>query len=140
MGGRLRGGASATGSSTVKTKVEPVPGPWLCTRIEPPISSARRWLMARPRPVPPNLRVMLESACEKDWNSRLMPSGDRPMPVSRTQKLSAVRPGAPGSPRTVSTTSPASVNFTALLSRFSRICRTRARSPFTPAGTSPSNT
>jgi hypothetical protein len=37
--------------------------------------SARRALADRePRPVPPYLRVVDESACENDWNSRLMPS------------------------------------------------------------------
>ena len=32
--------------------------------------------MAGPRPVPPNLRVVDESACEKDWNRRHMTWGD----------------------------------------------------------------
>ena len=39
--------------------------------------------MARPSPVPPYLRVVDESACENDWNSRPMPSSEMPMPVSR---------------------------------------------------------
>ncbi len=45
--------------------------------MRPPISSARRLLIARPRPVPPYLRVVDESACENDWNSRLMPSAEQ---------------------------------------------------------------
>ena len=40
---------------------------------------------------------------------------------------------------TVSTTSPRSVNLTALTSRLSRICRSRVTSPLTAGGTSPSN-
>jgi hypothetical protein len=42
--------------------------------MRPPMSSARRLLIARPSPVPPYLRVVDESACENDWNRRLMPS------------------------------------------------------------------
>ena len=79
--------------------------------------------MASPRPVPPYLRVVDESACENDWNSRLMTSADRPMPVSRTENVSSTRSAATGFELTVSTTSPASVNFTALLSRLSMIWR-----------------
>ncbi len=40
----------------------------------PPISSASRLLMARPRPVPPYLRVVLLSAWLNFWNSRLLAS------------------------------------------------------------------
>ncbi len=117
-----------------------MPSPPLSAHMRPPIISASRLLIARPRPVPPYLRVVLESACENDWNSRPMPCADRPMPVSRTAKVSATCPPGRVSALTVSTTSPASVNFTALLSRFSRICRSRGRSPLTAAGTSPSKT
>ncbi len=44
--------------------------------MRPPISSERRLLIARPRPVPPYLRVVDESACENDWNRRLIASAD----------------------------------------------------------------
>ena len=71
---------------TVKMKVEPLPMPSLSACISPPIISARRLLMASPRPVPPNLRVVDESACEKDWNRRAMLLSEMPMPVSRTVK------------------------------------------------------
>ena len=91
----------------------PCPGPSLSTHIVPPISSASRLLIARPRPVPPYLRVVDESACENDWNSRLMPSAYRPMPVSRTANVQLGSPFAVATV-TVSTTSPSSVNFTAL--------------------------
>ncbi len=107
----------------------------------PPISSARRLLIASPRPVPPYLRVVDESACENDWKSRLIASADRPMPVSRTANVTsdfALRDRLRAS--TVSTTSPSSVNLTALESRLSRICRRRVTSPTIASGTSPSNT
>ena len=41
-------GRSARGATTVKPNVEPSPGPALATHIVPPISSARRLLIARP--------------------------------------------------------------------------------------------
>ena len=92
--------ASAVGAWIVKKNVDPLPGPSLVAHMRPPISSARRLLIARPRPVPPYLRVVDESACENDWNSRPMPSADRPMPVSRTANVSSTcrRPRAPRSP------------------------------------------
>jgi hypothetical protein len=117
----LLGGDSATDAWMVKKKVEPVPGPWLSTHMLPPINSAKRLLIARPSPVPPYFRVVLESACENDWNSRPMPCADRPMPVSRTAKVRVNLPPSRCFAATPSTTSPASVNFTALLSRFSMI-------------------
>ncbi len=74
--------------------------------MRPPISSANCLLMANPNPVPPYLRVVDESACENDWNSRSMPSDESPMPVSRTAKFSSTSPAATGDAATVSTTSP----------------------------------
>jgi hypothetical protein len=136
---RRLAGSSAVGATIVKKKVEPLPRPALSTHIRPPISSARRLLIARPRPVPPYLRVVLESACENDWNRRPMPSALRPMPVSRTANVSADRPVACAVPDRQHDLA-ASVNFTALASRFRMIWRSRVRSPLIAAGTSPSNT
>ena len=52
------------------------------------------------------------------------------MPVSRTEKVSStLDPRRSACELTVSTTSPASVNFTALESRFSMIWRSRVTSP-----------
>mmetsp|Transcript_21123 Transcript_21123/g.82004 ORF Transcript_21123/g.82004 Transcript_21123/m.82004 type:complete len:293 (+) Transcript_21123:254-1132(+) len=138
---RLASGSSARGAEMVKWKLEPCPGPALSTHMRPPISSASSLLIARPRPVPPYLRVVEASAWLNFWNSRPMASGVRPMPVSRTVKCS--RPPSPvcssPSTATLSTTSPCSVNLTALLSRLSRIWRSRVTSPAIAAGTSPSN-
>ena len=47
---------SATGSTTSSQKDDPIPG-WLLKATRPPISSARLREIARPSPVPPNLRL-----------------------------------------------------------------------------------
>ena len=132
-------GISAKGAPMVKRKVEPCPGPALSTHIVPPISSASRLLMAKPRPVPPYLRVVELSAWLKLWNSLVMPAALRPMPVSRTANSSCGWPLSTVLKRTVNTTSPFSVNLTELDNRFSRICRSRVTSPLMATGTSPSN-
>ena len=65
--------------------VEPMPCS-LVTRISPPRSRAISRLIERPRPVPPNLRVVDASAC---WNASKMIrcfSSGMPMPVSVTLK------------------------------------------------------
>ena len=131
-------GSAATGALIVNENVAPRPGPPLSADIVPPISSARRLLMARPSPVPPYLRVVEASAWLNFWKSLPIPSAESPMPVSRTAKVSsAVLPVTVAV--TVSTTSPRSVNLMALASRLSRICRSRVTSPLTAGGTSPSN-
>ena len=66
-------------------KVLPTPGV-LRSWISPPSRLASSRLMARPRPVPPYLRLVLASAC---WNASKMIfcfSGGMPMPVSDTSK------------------------------------------------------
>ena len=50
-------------------KVEPRPSS-LRTVMSPPIIWQKRRLMARPRPVPPYLRVVEASACTNSWNRR----------------------------------------------------------------------
>ena len=57
------------------------------THIVPPIISASRRLTARPRPVPPYLRVVEASTWLKAWNRRSIRSGGMPMPVSRTAEV-----------------------------------------------------
>ena len=49
--------SGATSATTVNWNVEPTPGS-LSTHIDPPINSASRLLIARPRPVPPYWRVV----------------------------------------------------------------------------------
>ena len=55
-------GASTILGSRI-AKVDPRPG-WLSTVMSPPIIWQKRLLIARPRPVPPYLRVVDASACE----------------------------------------------------------------------------
>ena len=135
-------GSCAGTQRIVKWKVEPRPGPALSAHIVPPISSASSLLIARPSPVPPYLRVVPLSAWLNFWNSRDRPASLKPMPVSRTVKCSRLPSPVCSSPsvRTLSTTSPFSVNLTELHSRFSSTCRSRVTSPSMAAGTSPSKT
>jgi len=72
----------------VKCTVLPDPG-MLSAQIFPPINSTRRFEIAKPRPVPPNLRVMDASACEKLSKIVERRSVGIPMPVSETEKCSA---------------------------------------------------
>ena len=67
----------------VNRKVHPSPNS-LSKRVVPRINSASCLAMARPRPVPPNLRVVVASAWAKRWNSRSCASRLMPIPVSRT--------------------------------------------------------
>ena len=59
--------ASDTGAFSTKENVLPLPNS-LLSSITPPIIWIRRWLMAKPRPVPPNFRVVEASACVKSVN------------------------------------------------------------------------
>ena len=77
----------AGSSSTVKQKVLPEPGR-LSTQIVPPIISTILRLIARPSPVPPNLRAVSVSPCAKGRNRPSICAWLRPMPVSRTVKKS----------------------------------------------------
>ena len=61
--------------------MEPLPG-WLSTLISPPIIWQKRRVMARPRPVPPNLRVVEASAWVKARRAPSICSGVMPTPVS----------------------------------------------------------
>ena len=65
-------------------KVLPRPAS-LSTVTSPPIIRQSRRLSARPRPVPPYLRVVAASAWEKASKSRASCSGVMPMPVSLTR-------------------------------------------------------
>ena len=78
-----RDGTSAGSATIVKWNVEPSPAT-LSTHMVPPISSASRLLTARPRPVPPYLRVVDESTWLNSSNRRWTRSAGMPMPVSRT--------------------------------------------------------
>ena len=76
-------------SGRYSVNVLPCPGV-LTSRISPPSSVASSRLMARPRPVPPYLRLVPASAC---WNASKISrcfSGAMPMPVSVTAIATAL--------------------------------------------------
>ena len=102
--------------------------------IVPPINSVSRLAMASPSPVPPNRRVVDASACENDSKIRSRTSSAMPMPVSLTSNLSSRRPFTSPTTRTVTPTSPLSVNFTAFDTRFRSTWRSRPGSPTSAAG------
>ena len=72
----------------VKCMVVPDPR-MLSAQIFPPINSTSRLEMAKPKPVPPNLRVTDASACEKLSKIVKRRSAGIPMPESVTEKCSA---------------------------------------------------
>ncbi len=117
-------------------KVLPSPGT-LVKRISPPRRRAISRLMARPRPVPPYLRLVLPSACWKASKMICCFSGEIPIPVSVTETARTERarfkdsiwgpqPSLTGSTRSV--TRPRSVNLKALESRFLMTCWKRVES------------
>ncbi len=132
----------------VTWNVAPTPG-WLSAQIAPPIISANRLLITKPSPDPPYLRVVEGSPWLNDLNRFCICSGVIPIPVSRTWMWSITRDWSSDGPQlaspsrssvptsslvTATTTSPCSVNFTALLSRLTRIWRRRVLSPISICG------
>ncbi len=122
--------------------IEPLPGV-LSTRISPFISCVRRWQMARPRPVPPYLRVVEESTWLNALKSRSIASCGMPMPVSWTMISSRILPAvtvrtvvSSGTLRTWIAMLPVGVNLMALVTRLTMICRRRVTSPTIHCGTS----
>ncbi len=123
--------------------------PWpaaLSTRMAPPMSSERRMQMASPSPVPPYFRVVEESTWLNALKRRLIPSGEMPIPLSRTMNSIAIASGAGGGAsgtaagRAVLRTSiemlPLGVNLTALFTRLTTTWRRRVTSPMIQVGTS----
>ncbi len=97
------------------------------TSMSPPSRLHSRLVIARPSPVPPNRRVVEESACEKAWNSLACCSGVMPMPESWTSKMMYGSP-ARSSVVTDRPTRPSLVNLQALLTRLSSDCLSLVRS------------
>ena len=131
---QIRAWVGTEAAVIVKEKVEPSPGT-LSTHIVPPINSASRFEMARPRPVPPYIRVVEASTWLKDLKRRSIRSGGMPMPVSRTAKRTACRRSAAALAETETTTSPLAVNLIALPIRLTSTCRRRVTSPTSVLGT-----
>ncbi len=125
--GALGDGAS---SATVNRNTDPPPGADSAVS-SPPIMSARRRQIDRPRPVPPCVRAVEASAWANGSKTAASRSGAIPTPVSRTENASE-----PPSASTWTATEPASVNLTALVSRLASTCWTRPESPVTVSGVS----
>src|SRR5947207_14256897 len=106
-------GWAASRNSAANENVLPLPFS-LSTVTSPPMSCASIRAIARPNPVPPWRRVVELSSCEYTAKTRVTSPGVRPMPVSETSKRTAMRGPFDSSRRVRTTTSPASVNFTAL--------------------------
>src|ERR1017187_2887782 len=107
-------------------KREPRPGS-RSTVISPPIIWQNFLLSASPKPVPLYFRVAEPSTCEKGWNS--LPRCSRPIPMPVSETCTSVH--SPSPLRTLFTateTRPLSVNFRALFTRFSTLCRNLERS------------
>src|SRR5665213_4114112 len=100
------------------------------TQMNPPCISMMRLDIARPRPVPPFLRVAEFSACWNSSNILDCSASAIPGPVSLTAIVNE-----PPSSLAVILISPASVNLSALPTRFSSTWESRRSSPW--AGGSP---
>ena len=93
-------------------------------------------VIASPRPVPSMLLVFLRSRRSKGSKRRSISSGRMPMPVSVTQTLKRIESDILSSSFIMNSTRPASVYFTAFVSRFVIICLTRISSPSKTDGSS----
>ena len=132
-------------NGAVRKNVLPLPSS-LVQPMRPPINCTKPLLIANPRPVPPYLRVVEESACVKRSKIISTLSAAIPIPVSTTLNRSQLArlawpplvkppPVESGSGSTRSVTEPRSVNFSAFPTRLRRICRSRFGSPTSPKGT-----
>ena len=119
------------------SNVLPTPGT-LLTPIVPPMMPTRRRQIDRPRPVPPNCRVVEVSACSKASKIASRLFSGIPIPVSRTRKRSCTARSCTSSSRTWISTSPTVVNLMALPTRLRMIWRMRSGSPITWSGTAAS--
>jgi len=91
--------------------------------------------MASPRPVPPYLRVVLDSACSKDLNNLACCSGVMPIPVSVTPICKVQMPSSSLIKRALRVIEPFSgVNLTALLKRLARTWASLWSSPINVLG------
>mmetsp|Transcript_95792 Transcript_95792/g.139923 ORF Transcript_95792/g.139923 Transcript_95792/m.139923 type:complete len:214 (+) Transcript_95792:2562-3203(+) len=115
-------------------KTEPLPS-LLSTPIVPFISSANCFEIASPSPVPPYVRVVDESTCEKRLNSFFCPSSEMPIPESYTLNRNVTCDAVNSSVSTTTYTCPLFVNLIPFDRRFSRICLSRSGSPSTAVDT-----
>ena len=114
--------------SAVNQKVEPLPSA-LSTPISPPINVASSRQMARPRPVPPNLRVVDESPCWNARNSVFLHVLGRDADTGVGDRRSGPSPSVSSIGATSMLICPLWVNLAALLSRLTSTWRSRVESP-----------
>ena len=124
---------AASRSGTLKRKVLPSPGA-LSTAISPCIKMASRRQIVKPRPVPPNWRVVEPSTWAKASKIIACLSAGMPMPVSATASTTRHVSPCSSSMATVTVTPPSRVNLTALPSRLSSTWRSRPGSPLRVRG------
>ena len=115
------------GRRSVSSKVDPTPTSER-TSICPPMWRARRCAMARPSPVPTRRVGELRPPCTNGLNTCWSCAGAMPGPVSRTRTVRRAWSSS-ATTEACTSTSPRSVNFTALATRFSAIWRMRCASP-----------
>ena len=126
---------AATWKGSVNQKVLPTPSS-LSTPSSPPMAVTSCWQIARPRPVPPNRRVVEESAWENGSNSRFRSVFSRPTPGVGDLEPDHQTVGGLTARWARTTTSPVLVNFTAFEARFNSTCRSRDGSPRRLSGSS----
>ena len=85
--------------------------------------------MVRPKPVPPNFRLILISPWVKLSNIESILSLGIPIPVSITENSTSTKLALESFKRIVTVILPESVNFMALLIKFVNSCVIRSESP-----------
>ena len=96
------------------------------TSMSPPSIRANCRLIVSPRPVPPNLRVVLTSAWTNGWNSLARSASVMPTPVSWTSNRTTAAVSDGPSQETRRVIPPLGVNLTAFPIRLIRICAAAA--------------
>ena len=106
----------------------PLPGAELSV-ILPLMASTICLVIISPKPVPPNLRVILESAWPKAVNNASCLSTGIPTPVSATETKIEVRSSSSSLWLMSTFIAPFSVNLIALLNKLIKTCFNRVGSP-----------
>ncbi len=118
----------------VNQNILPLPS-WLLTPIFPPINCTSCAQIARPKPVPPNCRVVEPSACENASKISCWAFSGIPIPVSSTETCNRLSSSSFSIKATRAITLPCWVNLSALPTRLISIWRMRLESPNKCAGT-----
>ncbi|PMQ07115.1 hypothetical protein JaAD80_28040 [Janthinobacterium sp. AD80] len=125
-------GRSTSGARTAKRNTAPSPSADSTLR-SPPIRRTNSREIVRPRPVPACATAL--SACTNGSKMRSRSCSAMPVPVSRTEKTSAICPSSCASQCRARVTLPCSMNLSAFDSRFNSTWRSLAPSRRTSGGT-----